>query len=214
MYADASCRAEHGRRSFARAWKSVSRFARSLSLFVSSSPAPSRPAPAQSRSYSSAPAPAKAAPAAAPSHATHPPAQSHGAPAPAAHAPQAGGGGGMLSGLAGTVMSGMAFGTGSAVAHRAVDAVMGPRGGSAEHNNAAPAAAAAPRGCVDQNNKFTTCMRENQGSIASCQYLFDGQLRSSTIAFADRSCRTNCSSVLLYSLVQFYLNASARSSSK
>jgi len=83
----------------------------------------------------------------------------------------------MLSGLAGTVMSGMAFGTGSAVAHRAVDAVMGPRQVEHVHQNTPAAAAAsesAPRAaCTEQNQKFMACMKDNQGSIASCQYLFD-----------------------------------------
>jgi len=37
------------------------------------------------------------------------------------------GGGGMMSGLLGTVAQGFMFGSGSAVAHRAVDAVAGPR---------------------------------------------------------------------------------------
>ena len=54
-----------------------------------------------------------------------PPAKAPGAAPPAA-AP-AGGGGGMLSGLGGMIAQGMMFGTGSAIAHRAVDAVAGPR---------------------------------------------------------------------------------------
>ncbi|PWA69873.1 hemiasterlin resistant protein 1 [Artemisia annua] len=40
---------------------------------------------------------------------------------------QSSGGGSMLGGIGSTIAQGMAFGTGSAVAHRAVDAVMGPR---------------------------------------------------------------------------------------
>lgn len=36
-------------------------------------------------------------------------------------------GGGMLSGLGGMVAQGMALGTGSALAHRAVDSVLGSR---------------------------------------------------------------------------------------
>ncbi|KAH8931730.1 hypothetical protein BDL97_19G036800 [Sphagnum fallax] len=43
------------------------------------------------------------------------------------------GGGSIMAGMAGTVAQGVAFGTGSAVAHRAVDAVMGPR--SIQHEN-------------------------------------------------------------------------------
>lgn len=99
-------------------------------------------------------------------------------PAPAA---QASGGGGMLSGIGSTIAQGiyepyvclsfvykvhaflclnaslllnlgMAFGTGSAVAHRAVDAVMGPRtiqheGVETASASAAPAAAAFSSSC-------------------------------------------------------------------
>lgn len=77
---------------------------------------------------------------------------------------QQSGGGGLLSGLAGTMMSGMAFGAGSSVAHRAVDAVMGPREVNHVHSNSPAAAAAAPNNCAEQNNKFTQCMKENQVS--------------------------------------------------
>ena len=59
----------------------------------------------------------------------------------AAQAPaMSGGGGGLMSGIMGGVVQGMAFGTGSAVANRAVDAIMGPRQVEHVHSNA-PAAA-------------------------------------------------------------------------
>ncbi|GFY95577.1 hypothetical protein Acr_10g0009620 [Actinidia rufa] len=68
-------------------------------------------------------------------------------PQPASHAPppapvQGSSGGSMLGGLGATIAQGMAFGTGSAVAHRAVDAVMGPR--TIQHETVASEAAAAP----------------------------------------------------------------------
>lgn len=66
-----------------------------------------------------------------------PPAAPMSAPPPAA-APQAGGGG-MMSGIMGGIVQGMAFGTGSAVANRAVDAVMGPRQVEHVHSGGAPA---------------------------------------------------------------------------
>ena len=100
---------------------------------------PSIPASTQSRAGAVPPPPA-GRPAGAP-----PPAM-----APAAAAPPmmgGGGGGGMLSGLGGMVMQGMAMGTGSAIAHRAVDSVMGPRQVEHVHNGQeapAPAAGAAP----------------------------------------------------------------------
>ena len=43
-------------------------------------------------------------------------------------------GGGMMSGLGGTLMTGMAFGAGSEIAHQAVRGVMGS-GGSGHGNN-------------------------------------------------------------------------------
>ncbi|XP_057978188.1 uncharacterized protein LOC131164767 isoform X1 [Malania oleifera] len=69
------------------------------------------------------------------------------APQPASHAPppapaQGGSGGSMLGGLGSTIAQGMAFGTGSAVAHRAVDAVMGPR--TIQHETVSSEGAAAP----------------------------------------------------------------------
>ncbi|ANM69707.1 CHCH domain protein [Arabidopsis thaliana] len=48
----------------------------------------------------------------------------------------------MFSGIGSTIAQGMAFGTGSAVAHRAVDSVMGPRTIQHEAVEAASASAA------------------------------------------------------------------------
>lgn len=93
----------------------------------------------------------------------------------------------MLSGLAGTMMSGMAFGTGSAVANRAVDAVMGPRSMEVVHTNqdgsaaapaggaAAPAMAPASSGgmCGDENTQFQQCMKDNPGDFNNCRFFFD-----------------------------------------
>ncbi|CAL9088385.1 unnamed protein product, partial [Musa textilis] len=59
------------------------------------------------------------------------------------------GGGSILGGIGSTIAQGMAFGTGSAVAHRAVDAVMGPR--TFQHETVASEAptAAAPANPVN-----------------------------------------------------------------
>ena len=54
------------------------------------------------------------------------------------------GGGGMLSGIMGGVVQGMAFGTGSQLAGRALDSVMGARQVEHVHTNAPAEAAAAP----------------------------------------------------------------------
>jgi hypothetical protein len=90
----------------------------------------------------------------------------------------------MLSGLAGTVMSGMAFGTGSAVAHRAVDAIAGPREVKHVHEggdgDAAPGQSAAPMSsnsnagpCGDEFEDFQRCSKENNNDISSCRFFYD-----------------------------------------
>lgn len=97
-----------------------------------------------------------------------------------------------MSGLLGSVAQGMAFGGGSAVAHRAVDAIAGPRTMQVEHVNqegqpqaqgqqAAPQQHAAPAhaapaqapACNDYQSQFTACMQENQSNIQQCQVYFD-----------------------------------------
>ncbi|KAL5683473.1 hypothetical protein ACJX0J_009858, partial [Zea mays] len=70
----------------------------------------------------------------------NPPQPARQAPPPA---PVRDGGGSMFGGIGSTIAQGMAFGTGSAMAHRAVDAVLGPR--TIQHETvASEAAAAAP----------------------------------------------------------------------
>ncbi|KAK8583889.1 hypothetical protein V6N12_068144 [Hibiscus sabdariffa] len=71
----------------------------------------------------------------------------HHAPLPA---PAQSGGGSMLGGIGSTIAQGMAFGTGSAVAHRAVDAVMGPR--TIQHETVVSEAAAAPAPAATVNS--------------------------------------------------------------
>ncbi|XP_047334898.1 uncharacterized protein LOC124938500 isoform X2 [Impatiens glandulifera] len=81
-----------------------------------------------------------ARPAPRPSPVRNPPQTASHAPPPATV--QGGGGGSLLGGIGSTIAQGMAFGTGSAVAHRAVDAVMGPR--TIQHEAVASQATAAP----------------------------------------------------------------------
>ena len=85
----------------------------------------------------------------------------------------------MMSGLMGTMVQGMAFGTGSAVAHRAVGAVMGGGGGGhaagAAAGGGAEAAteqAAAPV-CQIELADFQSCLMEKTGDIAACQMFMD-----------------------------------------
>ena len=89
----------------------------------------------------------------------------------------AGGGGGMFSGIMGSVVSGMAMGTGSAVAHRAVDSMMGPRQVEHVHTGApapaAPAAAAPGMQCGNETQLFQDCIKNTGGDIAPCQSYMD-----------------------------------------
>ena len=81
----------------------------------------------------------------------------------------------MMSGLMGSVAEGMAWGTGTAVAGRAVDAVMGPRQTEVVHRHeGAPAPAAAPMGtmCQFQQDHLTQCMQSNS-DLSACQFHLD-----------------------------------------
>ena len=91
----------------------------------------------------------------------------------------------------GTVVQGAAFGTGSAIAHRAVGAVAGSMGGGDrdEHGSyenapqqqggggaggaAENLARAAGGSCAVDQKQLYQCLEENSGSAAACQYFFD-----------------------------------------
>lgn len=91
-------------------------------------------------------------------------------------------GGGMMSGLGSTIMQGMAFGTGSAIAHRAVGAVAGSFSGSGEEQ---PVAASAPeyaQGAMPQQSQdscsmdkqmFYECLGQNKGDQMACNFLYE-----------------------------------------
>ncbi|XP_078436751.1 CHCH domain protein [Wolffia australiana] len=89
------------------------------------------------------------------------------------------GGGSLLGGIGSTIAQGMAFGTGSAVAHRAVDAVMGPRTVQHEYvdSSAAAPAASAPAPTADSCNihskAFQDCISSNGADISKCQFYLD-----------------------------------------
>ena len=112
------------------------------------------------------------------------------APAPAAHPPapmqQQSSGGGMLSGIGSTIVQGMAFGTGSAIAHRAVGAVADSFSGSGSSNESAPApeyvqpaAAPAPQNdvCAMDKNMFYDCLQQNKSDQTVCNFYYE-QLKS------------------------------------
>ena len=132
---------------------------------------PARP-PARRPASTSARTPARAAPA---------------TPAPM-QKPAAGGG--MLSGIGSTIMQGMAFGTGSAMAHQAVGAAVGAMsggGGSSgeqqqqeyapEYAQDQPVANAAAANnsavCVNDKELFFDCIKVNNGDAQTCSFLYE-----------------------------------------
>ncbi|KAF3333006.1 CHCH domain-containing protein [Carex littledalei] len=90
-------------------------------------------------------------------------------------------GGGLLSGLGSTIAQGVAFGTGSAIAHRAVDAVVGPRTVQHEHVPAEAPAAASPAmnnamgndACGIHSKAFQDCVNNFGSEISRCQFYLD-----------------------------------------
>lgn len=79
---------------------------------------------------------------------------------------------GMMSGLMGSMMSGMATGVGMSMANRAVDAVMGPRQTEVVHRHeGAPAVAPGAASCQLQQEQLGQCMKT--GDASSCQFYLD-----------------------------------------
>lgn len=83
----------------------------------------------------------------------------------------------MFSGLMGAVVTGAAMGTGSAIANRAVDSLMGPRTVVHEHQGAPAAAPAAPvavsggsDACSEHVRAFTDCMSRSSGDVNACEF--------------------------------------------
>jgi hypothetical protein len=102
--------------------------------------------------------------------------------------------GGMLSGIGSTIAQGMAFGTGSAIAHQAVGAVMG--GGGSSRQEAAPEESGASMGggmqsgmgqggqndqmqgqnmgaCANDKTMFYECLNHNKGDQQACHFLYE-----------------------------------------
>jgi hypothetical protein len=92
-----------------------------------------------------------------------------------------GGGGGMLSGIGSTIAQGMAFGTGSAIAHRAVGAVAGSFGGGGSSSEAAAPVQQQQQQqqpmqggmCAMDKQMFFDCLQQNKGDQESCRFLYD-----------------------------------------
>ncbi|KAG6492791.1 coiled-coil-helix-coiled-coil-helix domain-containing protein 10, mitochondrial-like [Zingiber officinale] len=115
-------------------------------------------------------------PAPRPAPMRNPPQPVHQAPPPA----PVQSGGSILGGIGSTIAQGMAFGTGSAIAHRAVDAVVGPRTIQHETVVSEAAAAAAPMGnavatdaCGVHSKAFQDCINNFGSDIGKCQFYLD-----------------------------------------
>ncbi|XP_028788638.1 coiled-coil-helix-coiled-coil-helix domain-containing protein 10, mitochondrial-like [Neltuma alba] len=128
-----------------------------------------------------------------PAAARNPPTQpAHHAPPPAPV--QSGSGGSLLGGIDSTIAVGMAFGTGGAVAHRAVDAVMGPQ--TIQHETVVAegaTAAAAPTAnslgsdaCGVHTKAFQGCLNSYGNDTSKYQFYMD--------MLAE--CRKNCGASL------------------
>lgn len=78
---------------------------------------------------------------------------------------------GMMSGLGGTLMQGMAFGAGSEVAHQAVRGIMGT--GSSNHQESYTDTQAQPVPCSNENQNFMNCLQYNKNDISMCQSYLD-----------------------------------------
>jgi hypothetical protein len=69
---------------------------------------------------------------------------------------------GILSNVMGNIVQGMALGTGSQLASRTIDSIMGPR--KIEIN--------AER-CVDENKYYLQCLSKNEDDISKCREFFN-----------------------------------------
>ena len=86
--------------------------------------------------------------------------------------------GGMLSGIGSTIAQRMAFGTGSAIAHRAVGAVAGSLSGSGNGNDDVVVEekqmAPANNPCEVDQRAFVACLDTNGNDLSQCQMYYDG----------------------------------------
>lgn len=98
---------------------------------------------------------------------------------PAPMQPQSGG---MLSGIGSTIAQGMAFGTGSAIAHRAVGAVAGSMTGGGGEEAPAPVEVAGDANfqqqqlqgaCGQDKQMFFECLQINRGDQQACSFLYE-----------------------------------------
>lgn len=83
-----------------------------------------------------------------------------------------------MSGIAGAVVQGMAVGTGSAIAHRAIGAMFGGSSAPAPVQEVPAQAAAAPAPapvpkvpsmCAEDHKLFVECLRMNPTNVSMCE---------------------------------------------
>jgi hypothetical protein len=87
----------------------------------------------------------------------------------------------MMSGIGSTIAQGMAFGTGSAIAHRAVGAVAGAMSGGGSGEAAPVEQYSQPMqqqqqiqgACASDKQMFFECLQVNKGDQQSCSFLYD-----------------------------------------
>jgi hypothetical protein len=91
----------------------------------------------------------------------------------------------MLSGIGSTIAQGMAFGTGSAIAHQAVGAAVGAMsgggsGGAApteQYNETQPLAGSDNQqlqgSCGQDKQMFFECLQVNRGDQQACSFLYE-----------------------------------------
>mmetsp|Transcript_18729 Transcript_18729/g.22351 ORF Transcript_18729/g.22351 Transcript_18729/m.22351 type:complete len:152 (+) Transcript_18729:134-589(+) len=95
-------------------------------------------------------------------------------------------GGGMFSGIGSTIAQGMAFGTGSAIAHRAVGAVAGSVMGGGESEGAPMEQQGSAMdgqqmqqtqqlqgACAGDKEMFFDCLKVNKGDQQACSFLYE-----------------------------------------
>ena len=79
-----------------------------------------------------------------------------------------------MSGLAGTVMTGMAFGAGSEIAHQAIKGIMGSSSSQKEAApSQAPAAVTQQDSCYYENKDFMSCLERSANDVSACQSFLD-----------------------------------------
>merc|ERR1711957_998268 len=84
-------------------------------------------------------------------------------------------GGGMMSGLMGTMMQGMAFGAGSEIAHTAMRSVMGGSGTQEQQQQPEQTQQTQQNTnqCQNENSNFVECLKFNSNDIQGCQNYLD-----------------------------------------